>query len=82
MIQYSIKRLALNCVRTLQDIGIKISEDESEAIIKIALTKVDSDVMKDFIKEEKTETLKEYLFKVCIKTHHAMDLFIIYTGCL
>ena len=74
MIQYSIKRFALNCVRTLQDIGIKISEEESEAIIKIALTKVDSEVMREFIKEENTETLKEYLFKVCTKTHYAMDL--------
>ena len=65
----------MKCVRTLQDIGIKVTNEEADDIIKMAVTEADLEDMKEFIKEENTETLQDYLFKVFLHSVKIESIF-------
>ena len=61
---FSLHHLSLNCASILQQIGIKLTSEQGNRILDVALEKDDFGVIDQFLQNDDKEALKRVLFKV------------------
>ena len=61
---FSLQHLSLNCASILQQIGIKLTSEQGNRILDVALEKDDFGVIDQFLQNDDKEALKRVLFKV------------------
>ena len=63
---FSLQHLSLNCASILQQIGIKLTSEQGNRILDVALEKDDIGIVDQFLQNDDKEAMKRVLFKVYI----------------